>query len=393
MSRIINNMIGPTGWLEATLAPTISGSRAGALVNNYPIGHDLAKLYNGQNFDYWDKADASDYSEEARHGEGLRIVRPMIGPWSQYRDFRNWALGYSIAVPNPNGSGGLIQRTIPAQHPKEPGAWCVACRLRRGIGAAVLDPQCFVLDNNGNLIVGPIFDPITGTPITNSLTNAAYKTGVPCDLPFVFFAENRGGTFFDGQAEVELTYATLPYEIRTDAATYANPLGELSRYVERTEMYAVQAQSVPSQIPFIFNDPAAPSDIQNKIVPGNPFLIIPTKQLMYRWIDVPVVPESAINTCVGTVNAKPFDGGAYTIYPPGTLLMQAPVKKRMQTAVGAIVWEITYRFDYRKDTWNKFLAADRNYYTALANGNGKTLFPSADWSGLFQVPAPVNYYG
>jgi hypothetical protein len=383
-------MIGPTGWIQATLAPTIYGSRAGRLVNNYPLGQNLTKLYLGQDFDYWDKADASDYSEEARHGEGLRIVRPMIGPWSQYRDFRNWALGYSIAVANPSGSGGLIQRTIPSQHPKEPGAWCVACKLRKGIGAAILDPQCTVLDNNGNPLNAPIFDPVSGNPIQNPLTGQPYAPGSPCNLPFVFFAENRGGVFFDGQAEVELTYATLTYEIRPDADAYANPLGELSRYVERTEMYAVQAQSVPSQIQFIFNDPAAPSNIQGKQIPGTPFLIIPTKQLSYRWIDVPVVPEDAINTCIGTVNAKPFDGGAYTTYPPGTLLMQAPVKRRMQTALGAIVWEITYRFDYRQKTWNKFLAADRNYYTALANG--QTLFPSADWTGLFQVPAPVNYY-
>lgn len=111
---------------------------------------------------------------ERGHATDYQVVRTYKVPWSAYRSFRQWALGfsYSEAAPGapvlvvttfageqdtlPVGDGDdstyeppdviRLHRVVPAQDPQDWFLFCSAFELVKGEGAWVADPRSVVLD-------------------------------------------------------------------------------------------------------------------------------------------------------------------------------------------------------------------------------------------------------
>lgn len=384
------------GKLEPAI---VQGLQSGAILNNSGVGHNVAKLLAGVNFNY---EDDGNYKEEWSPDIGQTVRRGMIGPWSQLIPFASYCMGYAVNKTDPdNPAAGVLSRVIPVQHPKYPWLYCTSLELVQGVGAWLYDANCPVADGAGNPILGGAILDAGGNVVVDPNTGEPLATAVAPAIPFVFYAAGQGGTFTDGAARVVLTYRALPYEVRTDeeVAALGDGSGELSRYVHREETYAVQAQPIPATAQFTITDPQAPPGIAGTQFPGNPTIIQPTAELVYTWHSVPDRPIQAYLNCVGRVNSNPFDspswGGVMT-YPPGTLLCMAWRTERRRAVNGRIVFDIVYKFGYKFQTWNAFPnAKDLNYYVATTNfgGQNQTLYKYADFSQLFQMPAPVKYQG
>lgn len=354
------------GAIYSTPAPT--GLPAGARLSSVSVqGYRLAKLLQRPSF----IREREPYREWFTGDGEQRITRTFDVPFSGRLTAVDYFLGASYSVPETTTFGGFNQgsfptttqtgnanivRILPDQVPTHPHLWASACEVE-GWGAYVNDPNCKTADGE--------------------------------QVPMITFISTNGGQpDVDGVARISVTYTPRMYELLSDAEAAATGYGELSRYVDRQITYAVQAQQIPSTIQFKFIEgPAA-----NTVVPMNPVLIIPLKQLQYRWVDVPDIPHTSIDACLGKVNDAEFDGApGWPAYPAGTLLCQPPKTRRYRTFYGRTLWEITYCFDYRPNGWNKFLAASPatargNYYLAAQEGDStKPLFASADFSSLFRL--------
>lgn len=296
-------------------------------------------------------------------------VRVFDVPCSGRKAAIDWWLGYSQL----SLDGLSIQRILPEQHPKYPWMWATSADLIEPKEMAIInDPYSVVLDPAG----GPN----------------------PIQIPMIFYAEKQPGMgpngrdlFLDAPMRYAVTYRPLRWELLTDAEAAASGVGELSRWVDRDISYAVQAQPIPNGLPFKFVE----GPYAGQAIIGNPQFILPTKQLIWRWIDIPDLPNLAINNCIGCVNNAPFDGAVgWDLYDTGTLLLHAPKPTRKKSTVGKITWDVEMRMDWRPNGWNRFIAIDRNWYGATLNGvAGEFLYRLANFNALFQTNAvfTANY--
>jgi hypothetical protein len=176
-----------------------------------------------------------------------------------------------------------------------------------------------------------------------------------------------------------------------------NTKNELERWVVREGEGSVQY--LPLQgLPLMFYE----GPLKGQQIPESAKgAILFVDELAYTWVDVPDVPWAAIQACVGKINRNPFDGagnGAWPVYAPGTLLMQAPKRRRHRNPTGRVSWDIVYRFLYRPQGWNNYPAAaiaggSFGFFGASFDGTptGQKAYGDAEYDALFIPPPPVNY--
>lgn len=321
---------------------------SGARLSSYSVpGLRLAKLEQRPSF----IREVYGYQEQWNQTDQYS-VRVFDVPCGGRKIAVDYWLGYSYATAI--AGNYRISRTLPEQHPKYP--WLYATDAR------FIEPQ--------NLA-------ITQDPF--SVTDGGTI------VPMIYYVEKVGQAFNEGAVRYAVTYRPLPYEILTDNEADATGVDELARYVERSFSFTVQAQPIPTTVQFKFTE----GPYLNTSIPAtNPQFIMPIKQCVYRWVEIPDLPHTAIDACVGKVNAESFDGApGWPLYEAETLLCHAPQPKWYRTKQGRVAWDLTYRLDYRPSGWNKFLAADRNFYRATIGGTaGLNLYQTADFRALFRLP-------
>jgi hypothetical protein len=201
-----------------------------------------------------------------------------------------------------------------------------------------------------------------------------------------------------------VTFSQLPYEVRSDAEIQQTTCNapEMERYLERQPRGAVQSLPLPSNVLPIFTNQISPfqgggvyNDISGKIVgQGIPtsgaYILSQTEELLYIWEQVPDPPWNAIAACIGKTNAATFDGArGWPSFTAGTVMFNGPLeKKRYRHASGRWYWRITYSFLWRPQGVNYFPVADGTYL--LVTFNGSPIYPSADFTTLFQPGAPPS---
>lgn len=362
---------------------TLSG---GSRLNQAHIGHDLPKLQDEPQG--WRELDG--YRERWREDD-MVATRVFNGPWGQRKTFVDWLLGYSTTIVDPvsPNTAHLLSRVIPAQHPEYPWIYATEVEELTGVGAWTHSNQVFLQAADGN----PVLQPFPGAGV------------LPVPLPMIHYYDSS--THDDSHScTMRVTYRHRDYEVRADADAWAQPTKELSRYVSRFFQPAIQSlplSRLSAQL-FFKEGPVAGTNI-----PEGGVRLLPTMQLQMVWHQVPDIPWDAFAACTGKINSKAFDGApGYRSYPAGTLLCQAPQVKRMRSVVGRVIWEITYRFDYRGSitaavgggpaTWNHFPNEEGKFYLAGhypgsygANVTPTPVYAWADFDQLFVPPAPTNY--
>lgn len=290
------------------------------------------------------------YREVDRDDESSAEITWRV-PWTARHAFREWAKGYSAIGRDANGNLKL-SRTIPAQHPEKPWLFCVECEVTNGAGA---------------LMPSQVAAPVPpGSP--------------PILVPFLTFREEviGAGSYGDGFALMKCVYRDRPYDIFDDATIAAMNTGEIGRYVIREPRFSLKGMELPQSLRerLVFDKVAlspttgqqAPEGIAGIPIPGGAQLLMPLIGLSYLWLEVPLalINWSAIQGCLGHTNANAFDlatswGGPWAAQ---TLLMQSPEIRYRRNGVGIMCADIRFKFDFVKNTWNAFPAADGNFYFA-----------------------------
>ena len=352
----------------------VENAVAGVPYNYSYIGHNAAKLQSRP-----PGVHVVGCREKYSHDETLAWIT-YDSPWSVLPEFIRWALGFTTSILSPGSGAGIgqLSRILPDQHPEMPWLYADDLSMQGGMGILTPDLDSYAQDSDGSRLI------VEGTSVL---------------LPNVYYADNQGTRLRDGLARVEVLYRALPYEIRTDAETYAAPLKELTRYVERKPTYAIQAQQIPTtQVRFLTTAESlegAPSPYGGGLIPEAGVLVTSTQGLTYKWHKVPDIPETAIDACVGTVNTFAFDGLAgFGPYPAGHLLCQPPRVMRTRNCVGRVTWDIEYNFLFRPDApWNTFPASDGMYYPVTFGGTstGRKVYSETDFNLLFVAPEPRAY--
>ena len=116
--------------------------------------------------------------------------------------------------------------------------------------------------------------------------------------------------------------------------------------------------------------------------------LFPCEELTYVWRNVPTIPQTAIDACMGCTNTGVFDpnsrlrqGG----YSGGTLICMAPQKQPRRTSQGLWVFDLIYKFIYKPGGVNKFPALDGNLYLGGFLAGPSLLFPGSNFATLFQL--------
>jgi hypothetical protein len=371
----------PVTVTTAPLNPPIINTTFARALNHSHIAHSTAKLLAMPVG--WNEMDGYD---EVFSTTDARATRVFNGPWVTRHLFKQWALGYSFSVGNPNNvlSGnagcnapgtGILNRVIPAQHPEMPWLYASEVKLLDGLGGWKNNPYVGFQDECGN---------VTAVPGTGYATSP---------IPMIAYYNYENGN--DANSCVyAVTYTDRDYEILEQPDPV---VGEMGRYVTRHGTYASKALTIP--YPRLkFTDGSGE-------VPEQGIFIVGTEEVAYTWHQVPDIPWGAIQNCVGKVNSGDFDGFAsYPTFTAGTLLCLAPERERKRMCTGRIGWQITFRFLYL-NTGSCLLQRGHNYFPKVdASGNltfvlatydgtqtGRGLYDKADFTTLFQPVSPGNY--
>jgi hypothetical protein len=360
------------------------------IVNSSGIAHNLAKIAAIP--PGWHETDG--YKEHFLRDETV-AVRYFRGPWHEREAFFAWAIGFADIVQvnvlqPPGGPGGLVNNQIgaylsripPAQHPEYPWMYATNVELIRGEGAYRDDARAIVQLGNGL----PAPNPAAG--------------GEPLTQPMIEYFDS-GTNSGNLSSLVAVTYRNLDYEVRADAELAALPTaqGELERNVIREPDGSASFLPLPTgTIAFVKQDPNGNPKPPAEVVAG---AIIPDvasnivlfqEELAYTWVDVPDVDWLGISLCVGKVNDATFDGAkGWPSYKPGTLLCMGPKRRRHRTALGRVVWDITYRFLFKKDGWNYLPASNGTFWQVAFVKDGSPPYRTADFNSLFRAPTRQQY--
>lgn len=277
------------------------------------------------------------------------------------------------------------------------GWWCTGAKLIGTHGELACQDQV-----TGALVpaIKPLHALVSGTDY-NAATGELYDTG---------FSGNKPVLTGIGFAEYELTFEPLQYEVRTDAEmdTLDAPLNgcELSRYVIRRyrfggNNFTLQPGSLHWR-DYLLADGANSTRSQINSEAVRPF---PNANVIYTWLNVPIIPWSAITNCIGKVNASetgaaapsgkfdyrpdwqgnvyPLSGTVIDGFLPGTLLFEgvSDITPKV-TAAGQMLYDITYNFFYRPDGHNKIYRAATDSFERVVRVSTKNDPNSANWKDL-----------
>lgn len=297
-------------------------------------------------------------------------VRFFEGPWFQRKAFYDAMLGYPQDGSGTDRPLGIV-RAIPANHPEHTWLYAVDCELVEGKGA--------ITEGDNGLIQYVNMDP-----------------AMAADFP--------------GVAKVKVTYRPLDYDVRTDTELESHFDGnELYRYVTRNWTYAIKSLPVPTRTHLRFAEGPA-GVITRPIDAAQAQFILSTREVTYTWHQVPDVPQSNIDDCLGKVNEGAFDapkkidgfsvsgyGSETDGYEAQTLLFLTPQIARQRSIAGRVTFSIIYKFLYQPQGWNKFPALSSGALTFLlatfdGTVTGKTVYSTADFEKLFRLPSAFGRY-
>lgn len=194
-------------------------------------------------------------------------------------------------------------------------------------------------------------------------------------------------------AEIDITFWHPLYRCQSDSYVAGDPLGERGRFTYCTFVGGIEYASLPTGV--IKWGPDAPSPSAGhdaREATGGAGQVVPTGAVTVRWFKVPreVVGDLLdlwIDEANSTINAAPMQFYIYdklVTFAESTLLFippqSAPEPKWLPT--GEIYYDIDYTFMYRKNTWNKMLHPNGNYYT-IERQTGGGLYDATDLTRLF----------
>jgi hypothetical protein len=279
------------------------------------------------------------------------------------------------------------------------------CELVEGRGAWVEDPAAYVRGADGN----PLFDNNNAPRRTGAIAYVDNnRMGVAGTNPPVAGFGDLGDpvdpsyTYDDGVAILRVTFRPRNYSILSDESrgnandAAARPFNsELVRWVERAQDYGLEGIPMSkwgANLKFAEGPAGVVSaNVQEAGVKQNPITT-----LHYIWHEVPDPPHDAYLATVGRVNNAPFDGcNGAPLYAEETLICQPWKLDRKCGPSGRVTWVIHYRLQHRPQGWNKFPAANGNFYFATFGGfaGGEKVYKSADFGKLFIPGAPIRYVG
>ncbi len=190
----------------------------------------------------------------------------------------------------------------------------------------------------------------------------------------------------------QVTWQSVTFKLKADADAWADPDGELSRYVTRQRKYNIEAMQLEgTYIQFV-----GTTDI---IGAAKAARLYPEQQHIYNWMRVPSVGgrfpaglDANITAVMGCVNNAPFDGGRFAT---GTLLCGAPEIVEQLGPNGVIEYDVKYLLAFRPDQggnggWNVKFKVGTGAGTGwqpveIGNTGGLKPYPSADFKKLFKL--------
>lgn len=262
--------------------------------------------------------------------DGSMCVRPCLVDWDDHLEFIEDMLGWS------KNRSDSIHRSLPDRHPFYDWMYASEAELAQGIGATAVDESADDL------------------------------------IRFV----DKPGSEDSGKCIVNITYKALDYDIKTDEEVEASTQLEMIRYVTRKRTYATEALPIPNNFLKWVSD----GQVINQTWTKQTY----TMELSHTWHQVPSIPETNIATCIGKVNDSTYFDG----YSAETLLFVSPDIQRTRTAAGDIAYEITYKFIYRPNGWNKLFRASPappDYATVIGIDGTTKLYTTVDMTKLFRV--------
>jgi len=321
-------------------------------------------------------------------------------PWGQNAPFKDWVLGGA----GRDVSNGLLDRIIPVAHPSYP--WLFASHAGIMANAGYMDFNPYVTDERPS--------------------GQGKKTPAPG-----LFDGNPAKTDW-GKSLWEVTFRPRPYAVYSDdlmdgLGSNGKPLSEICRYVARTMTHAFQFLPIPqgndtNSLRFI----EGPKGIGPQVTVSQSGAIATAGQLIdsssmnkfmfegtavYDWYLVPDLNTAVFAEIEGTTNNDVFDppfdavdattgqqvkiGGAllYGGFPRGTLLCMAPNVTEKRDCAGKVLFDISFKFLYRPQGWNKFPASDGGFYEAGFNaGNPIPVAPPGKLPTFTFNPAPTPFY-
>ncbi len=341
-----------------------------------------------------------------------QVTRHYRCPWSRRIEARQWLLGYSgsILVPDPGPVGGVgppvgdtgkLGREIPAQDPERPWLFCSEAEVMRGEGAWVESPDVLVLGEDGEELIDPDtrVRPWRAPAIAYVANDQGGDVGHKqlIELPGRVIVEQTtppSERFSDGRALIRATYRPRDYTILSDEDLDRTGRDELRRHVTRQIDYGLEAIPLARLAQNGTVLKFAEGKYKDNVIPEAGVQQAPIATLHYTWQEVPDPPHAAFTACLGRVNADPFDGfGGAPVYPAETLLCMPWKLDRKCGPTGRVSWQIHYRLSYRPQKWNRFPAADGNFYLATWGGlvTGDRAYKTADFGALFRAPPPLRY--
>lgn len=227
----------------------------------------------------------------------------------------------------------------------------------------------------------------------------------------------------DGREVYNVHYKPMRYMVRTDAEIDALTADvnytELGRYVIRDYRFASRNLTLPPNFLYWASDlnPTTGALIPGYVpIPEGPTKLFPTINMLYTLVDIPWVPQSAIMSAIGKVNAAETTHSAnlngYWDYqgsidatnwplrklagfPAGTVLFDGVHDLIEETnAAGQYVCSVTYSLIYRPTGWNYFFNYKTNQFAQAVTkesinqpqANWKYLYSETSLNELFRLP-------
>ncbi len=328
----------------------------------------------------------SDKGFRERYGaDGQEVTAEYFVPWTSRVAWVDYMLGYARTSLDPTKppDDGMLLRTIPYQC-VEPGLehlFAVDVSLTECCGAAYQSPYSFVRNPDGS------FDPETAADGTDISPPRKVIAGWPAWLD----NETRPGGLRDGWARYTVTFRAVPFIVRTDEELRAmNPAfptvaPELQRWVVRKRKQALQAQPLPPGVLKFLGGVDIPA--------AAAYILIPTAELVWEWLDLPDPPYFNASLVEGKVNVAEFDGArGFFSYPAQTLLFQpAQVEELPPFTTGRKRWKYTVTALFRPQGWNRMFDANGVLTPVVYKSNGAPLYAPVDANLLFRPPTPIQY--
>lgn len=272
------------------------------------------------------------YTEQWIPGANQTTINCRVA-WA---DSSLWVQDMVGRVRRVNGpSGYRLDRTIPEQNPFFPAQWCTKVEQ---------------ISQGGN--IGS--DPASGWPQTQWCMYRA-------------------------------TFESLQYQILPNSPVWANPDGELTRYVARSRKAIAKELGVPlGQFRTVSSNPD-----NRKAIQQGAFIALSYSDIQMTWVRLPIdaIPLTRIQSLLGKINEYQFDtlGDGYN-FPAGTLLFAGySDTNRYWDANGDYVVDLVYYFRENPNGWNYFLDAKCDFVEVSLNGetSGRRPYLKDDFTWLF----------